>query len=175
LGGQVVIKNQKFFQKIWDYRSTFGGIIDPFAAYLKLRSLKTYALRFSRMTENTKKILEYLSNFDEVKNIWYPGEYKNKNQDARFKKYFLNGGAVISFETKKIDSIRNFGKLKHFKMAPSFGSLESLIEWPYYMSYFGQPKKILKKLNITKNLIRMSVGIENIEFLQKDIKKLLKK
>lgn len=175
LGGQVVIKNQKFFQKIWDYRSTFGGIIDPFAAYLTLRSLKTYALRFSKMTENTEKILEYLSSFDEVKNIWYPGEYKNKNQDARFKKYFLNGGAVISFETKKIDSIRNFGKLKHFKMAPSFGSLESLIEWPYYMSYFGQPKKILKKLNITKNLIRMSIGIENIEFLQKDIKKLLKK
>ena len=59
-------------------------------------------------------------------------------------------------------------------MAPSFGSLESLIEWPYFMSYYGQPKKILNKLNISKNLIRMSVGIEDIDLLIKYIKKLLK-
>lgn len=174
LGGQLVIKNQKFFLNIWNYRSTFGGIIDPFAAYLTMRSLKTYSIRFSKMISNTKKVLEYLSSCSEVKNIWYPGEYNNKYQYKRFKKYFISGGAVISFETKKFSVIKNINKFKCFKMAPSFGSLESLIEWPYFMSYYGQPKKILTKLNISKNLIRMSVGIEDIDFLLKDIKKLLK-
>lgn len=174
LGGQVVIKNQNFFLNIWNYRSTFGGIIDPFAAYLIVRSLKTYSLRFNRMIYNTKKVLEYLSSCSEVKNIWYPGAYKNKNQNERFKKYFISGGAVVSFETKKVNLIKNINKLKFFKMAPSFGSLDSLIEWPYFMSYYGQPKRILNKLNITKNLIRMSVGIEDINHLLKDIKKLLK-
>lgn len=174
LGGQVVLKNQIFFLDLWNYRSTFGGIIDPFAAYLTMRSLKTYSLRYNKMMHNTKKVLEYLHSCPEVKNIWYPGAYNNKNQNERFKKYFMSGGAVISFETKRVSLFKNINKLKFFKMAPSFGSLDSLIEWPYFMSYYGQPKKILKKLNITKNLIRMSVGIEDVNHLLNDIKKLFK-
>ena len=76
---KLLLKSKIFFN-IWNYRSTFGGIIDPFAAYLTVRSLKTYSLRFSKMMSNTKKVLEYLSSCSEVKNIWYPGEHKNKNQ-----------------------------------------------------------------------------------------------
>jgi cystathionine beta-lyase/cystathionine gamma-synthase len=59
--------------------------------------------------------------------------------------------------------------MKTIKMAPSFGSIDTLIEWPYYMSYFSQPEAKLKKMNITKNLIRLAIGCEDLNKLIKDL------
>lgn len=169
LGGALIIKNKKDYSQIWSYRSTFGGVLDVFSAYLTLRSLKTYDLRILRMLENTKIILKFLGSQTGVKKIWYPGEFENLNQKKRFSEYFNHGGSVITFETKKINSINLFKKMKTIKMAPSFGSTDSLIEWPYYMSYFSQNKKNLKKIKINKNLVRLAVGCENIKLLIKDL------
>ena len=59
--------------------------------------------------------------------------------------------------------------MKTIKMAPSFGSIDTLIEWPFYMSYFSQNKKSLKKINISKNLVRLAVGCEDVKLLIKDL------
>lgn len=173
LGGLLVIKEKKVFEKVWNYRSTFGGIIDPMSAYLILRSLKTFDMRNEKMIANTIDILAMLGKSKNILKIWYPGKFENKNQIKRFENYMINGGSVITFETKKLNSINVMHKLKTIKMAPSFGSIDTLIEWPYFMSYFNQPKKILRKLNIKKNLVRISVGCENINLLSKDIKKII--
>ena len=169
LGGAVVIKSKKNYSKIWDYRSTFGGVLDTFSSYLTLRSLKTYDLRIKKMLLNTRYILNELNNFKNIKKIWYPGEYENQGQKLRFSKYLKHGGSVITFETNITNSSSLFKKMKTIKMAPSFGSIDTLIEWPYYMSYFSQPEAKLKKMNITKNLIRLAIGCEDPNKLIKDL------
>lgn len=170
LGGQLIIKNKNDYDQIWNYRSTFGGIIDPMSAYFTLRSLKTHEMRISKMLQNTKSSLNLLRSIKSISKIWYPGEFQNNNQHERFAKYFKHGGAVITFETK-LKSINLIKKMKTIKMAPSFGSIDSLIEWPYYMSYYGQSKKLLKKLNISNKLVRLSVGCEETNLILSDIKK----
>ena len=174
LGGALLIKDKKIYSKIWEHRSTFGGVLDTMGSYLTLRSLKTYDLRINKMLLNTQKILNELKKYENINKIWYPGEFENKNQKKRFLKYFTHGGSVITFETKNLNSINLFKKMKTIKMAPSFGSVETLIEWPYYMSYYSQSKSNLKKLNIKKNLIRLAVGCEDHKKLIKDLK-ILKK
>ena len=170
LGGQLVIKNKKIYDKIWNYRSTFGGIIDPLSAYLTTRSLKTHDLRLKKMLINTETVLSLLKTMRKIDKIWYPGKFENSNQSERSTNFFKHGGSVITFKTKFKNSIKLINKMKTIKMAPSFGSIDTLIEWPFYMSYYKQPKKILKKLNISEDLVRLSVGCEDIDLICNDLK-----
>ncbi len=180
LGGLVVTNNSKFNSKIWQYRSMAGSLIDPNSCYFLLRSLRTYDMRIEKMLINTSEVLNLISQNKNVKKIFYPGVFENKSE-KRIKDETLNhSGSVISFEcNKKINLCKNIENLNSIKMAPTFGSVDSLIEIPLYMSRGKDfdPKvdygDALNNLLMSNRLIRLSIGCEPIDYIINDLKILL--
>lgn len=174
-GGFLATKYPKIFQIAWEERSMRGGIIDNHCAYLLFRSLRTYDIRMQRTLENTQIILETLDQNSDVVKIYYPGIYANADQKELFLRNHQHGGGVVTFEVRSdIDCEFNIGMLNSSKMAPSFGSVDTLIELPASMSHYGKTEKELSKLGLTKNVVRLSVGHEPVHFIQNDLKTLMK-
>jgi cystathionine gamma-synthase len=173
-GGFLATKFSKIFQIAWEERSMRGGIIDNHTAYLLFRSLRTYDIRMSRTLENTEMILKTLEESNKIVKIYYPGRYENADQNQLFAKTHSHGGGVVTFEVQNnIDCEHNIGLLHSSKMAPSFGSVDTLIELPASMSHYGKSDKELSELGLTKNTVRLSVGHEPINFIQNDLKTLV--
>jgi len=107
--------------------------------------------------------------------LFYPGEFENSDQKKLFSQQFFHGGSVLSFICDfKVKQVKNnFSKLKSIKMAPSFGSVDSLIEIPSLMSHYDKTKKQLDEIGLENNLIRFSTGCEPIEYLLEDLSVLL--
>lgn len=174
LGGVAQFRNSDFFKLVWDERSMRGGIIDNQSAYLLLRSLRTYDLRIEKTIDNVNQVLDFLSDRDEIVEIFYPGAYKNQFQQELFNRMHYHGGGVITFKVEEsVDIKTNLSKLKSMKMAPSFGSVDSLIEIPKYMSHWGKPQDKLDILNLDSFTVRLSVGNEPISFIFDDLRVLL--
>lgn len=175
LGGFVCCINAKFYNDIWDERSMCGGIMDNMSAYFLLRSLRTYDLRMAKTLENVNFALEYLSSQSQIERIYYPGKYQNKHQERLMKNSMYHGGGVITFEVNSnVNLEENFKLLCSTKMAPSFGSVDSLIEIPAYMSHWGKSRESIEKLGLTTKVVRYSVGNEPWSFLENDLHELLK-
>ena len=176
LGGVLLTSKDELFQKSWSYRSTFGGILDNNSAYLLFRSLRTYDLRISNAINNCEKVLEFLEKSNNVKKIFYPGKYQNSDESSLFKEYFKHGGTVITFEVDDINIINNnLMLLQSSKMAPSFGSVDTLFEVPALMSHFNKTDKELQKIGLNKKTIRISIGNEPLKFILNDLRILLGK
>jgi|SRR5690554_1041526 len=174
LGGVVACRTEGLYSDLWDQRSMRGGIIDNFSAYLLLRSLRTYDLRIERSLENVEQILDYLSQSPKVTKIYYPGRFENEHQKEIFDRSFNHGGAVITFRVDdKVSLKENMASLCSTKMAPSFGSVDSLIEIPKYMSHWGKSDEDVAKLGLDAYTVRYSVGNEPIKYLIDDLERLL--
>lgn len=177
LAGAAFTKSKEFAQELWSTRSATGGILDPMSTFLLLRSLRTYDMRLMHQLENTKNILNILVKNKQVSNIFYPFEHENSSQ-SHLKKKFDHGGAVVSFEvTKNVNLEENIKELRSIKMAPSFGSVDTLMEIPAYMSKrndSGKADDILSSLVKSNKFIRLSVGCEPFSYLESDLEILLK-
>lgn len=176
LGGAIFTSDGELFNKIWEVRSSQGGILDQMAAYLLFRSLKTYDVRMDAIQNNASSVLDFLDGHEAVKALYYPGRYQNIDEYSVFKKCYRRGMGMISFELhdEKNDELEQaLSKLHSVKIAPSFGSTDSLIERPSVMSHFGKSEKELQDLGLSHTFIRFSVGMEPIEFILNDLKKLV--
>jgi len=180
LGGLIVVENDSIADRIWNYRSMAGTLIDPFSSYLLLRSLRTYDLRLSSMLNNIKYVLDYLNDSEFVKRIFYPGLFDNKDQNHLVTSYLNHSGSLVSFELdSNINLKSNIEQLCSIKMAPSFGSVDSLIEIPLYMSRGGKSVKAdplkdpMQNLLLSESFCRLSVGCEPIKYLLNDLKRLI--
>jgi len=173
LGGCVVINNREFINRVWSYRSMHGNILSPFSTYLLLRSLRTYDLRMKQIIVNTSKILSFLEISTVTKKIYYPGRYENKNEDLP--ECVTHGGGVVSFMIdEKINLKKNIKSLSSIKMAPSFGSVDTLIEIPIYMSQVARKRYTGMNQDLYKEkFIRLSVGCEPINYLLNDLNKII--
>jgi len=174
IAGQVSVRDEATFNKVWNVRSSQGGIPDSMSTYLLFRSLKTYDVRLAQMVSNAEKVLAWLDAHPNIEAIYYPGQFANADQAELFAKSYGHGGAVISYEVKdgapiKLDRAQLFST----KMAPSFGSTDTLIERPASMSHAGKTDEQLAALGLSRNLIRMSVGMEPIEFILADLERVL--
>ncbi len=175
IGGLVVLNTKKYYEKIWMYRSMRGGNLDAISSFLLLRSLRTYDMRISAIISNTKKVLKCLERKKNIIKIYYPGHYENSDQNNLFTDGLYHGGGVITVESAHgIDLKSNIKKLKSIKMAPSFGSVDTLVEIPLYMSYWGASEENLCSININERIVRLSIGCEPIKFITSDIKRLFK-
>lgn len=175
ISGLVVVNSLKYFREIWGYRSKRGGNLNANSCFLLLRSLRTYDMRISKIISNAKKVLKYVESSKSIIKIYYPGSYENKDQKSLFLKNHHHGGGVITFEVSQgLDLKGNIKKLRSIKMAPSFGSIDTLIEIPLYMSYWGVSKENIKPEKINNRVVRLSVGCEPIEFILSDIERLLR-
>ncbi len=169
LGG-VVVGREGIVGAIREQVGTLGAICDPHNAYLLGRGLKTLALRVERHNHSALALARMLEDHPKVTQVWYP--LLESHQDhAHAREVLGGGGGVISFElegglaagTRLVDAVTIP------KLAPSLGGVESLIEQPALMSFYDQGPEGRAALGIREGLIRMSVGIEDLDDLRADL------
>lgn len=174
LAGYLCVSDDSNFDAVWNERSMCGGIVDNMSAYLLLRSLRTYDLRMSKTLENVEMALGFLDGHESIKALYYPGKFSNDDQREVAKATVRHGGGVVTFEVApSVDLKSNLAHLRSTKMAPSFGSVDSLIEIPAYMSHWGKTAEQLGALGLNEHVVRMSIGNEPWEFIENDFKILL--
>ena len=153
-------------------RTFLGSMIAPYTAWLLTRSLETLYLRMSKQGENAEKVVEFLLKHKVVKTVSFPGiESMGKQQNEIFKRQCKGAGAMISFEVfgGEKEAFKVLNKLKLVKLAVSLGSNESLAQHPHSMTHADVPDEIKKEIGINNGLIRLSVGIENVNDIINDL------
>ena len=171
LSGALMVNDDASAEKITLIQNTGGALPSPFDAWLLLRSVKTLSLRVEKQFNNAEKIADWLENHPRVSRVIYPG-LKNHPQHDLAKEQHLdpNGkpvfGSMISFELDESSNLDNFAKnLEIITLAESLGGVKTLISCPYSMTHASVPKDEKEKLGITKNLLRISIGIEDVDDL----------
>ncbi len=171
IGGVAVTNSDEIAEKIGFIQNAVGSIAGPFDSFLAHRGLKTLGLRMQRHSENALALAQWLEQHDQVEKIYYPGLISHPQHDLA-KAQMQNGfGGMISLVIKGgLDRASAFLKAtKVFTLAESLGGIESLIEHPAIMTHATIPPKTQEKLGISDGLIRLSVGIENLEDLKADL------
>ena len=166
-GGLVINNNPKLAEKIKYIQNAVGAVPSPFDCYLLIRSIKTLAVRMERHNSNALEIAKFLSEHSKVKKVFYPGLENDFNNQVA-KKQMKGFGGILSIDLKgDINSAKKFlENIKIFTLAESLGGVESLIEHPAIMTHASIDKKIRDELGISDTLIRLSIGIEDIEDLK---------
>jgi len=175
VGGVIVTNSHQFYKDCWDIRSREGGVLDAMSGYLLIRSLRDFDLRWGKQNTNVQEIFHFLKESEQVGTIFFPGKQNNEKQNELFSKYYTFSGSVLSF-VSKVDVSELSDKLKGFKsikIAPSFGSIDTLIEIPSIMSHYGKNDQYFQDIKLERNLIRLSIGCEPIEMIINDLKMLL--
>ena len=170
LGGSVMLNDTELYEKIKYHQNSVGAVLAAFDSYLTLRGIKTLALRMERHNENALVIAPYLERHPKVKKVIYPGLVSHPQYELATRQATGYGG-VISFEIKgTIDDAKVFlEKLELFTLAESLGGVESLIELPAVMTHASVAKEIREQIGISDTLIRISVGIEDVDDLIADL------
>ena len=176
IGGALVINNNtELAEKIKYIQNAVGSVPSPFDCYMLVRSIKTLAVRMEKHNFNALEIANYLSNHDKVNKVFYPGLKSDHNYEISKKQ--MNGfGGIVSIDLKgDINSARKFlENIEIFTLAESLGGVESLIEHPAIMTHASIDKKIREDIGITDTLIRLSIGIEDVNDLKDALDKALK-
>jgi cystathionine beta-lyase/cystathionine gamma-synthase len=151
-------------------RTTLGGVMDPHAAFMLLRGIKTLAVRVERQNESALRIAEFLSTHPKVRSVNYPF-LKGHPQRALAIEQMKGAGGVLSFEVEGTaeDAKRVSEALQLFILAPSLGGAESLVSIPVLTSHAMISAEHRKQMGVTEQLIRLSVGVEHVDDLIADI------
>ena len=177
IAGAMVIgkKDKKLINRMSNIHNSLGPITSAFDSYLLLRSLKTLVVRMERHNKSAMEIAKFLEKRKDIKKVIYPG-LKTHPQHKLAARQMNGFGGIVSFEIKgKLPKARSFlRKTKIFTLAESLGGVESLIEHPGLMTHASLSKDRREKLGISDTLIRLSIGLENIEDLKEDITQALK-
>ena len=170
--GAIVVKDKALADQLYFIQNCSGAIPGPQDCFLTLRGIKTLHLRVDRACENAAKIAEFLLSSDKIKSVHYPGLATHKNHELA-KKQMDKFGAMVSF-TLKEDSMEAATKVligtKLFSLAESLGGVESLIGHPATMTHASIPIEERRKTGVLDSLIRLSVGIEDVDDLIEDLK-----
>jgi len=172
IAGLVVTNSVELGQKIKFIQNASGAILSPFDSWLVIRGIETLSLRVKQHSENAQQIADFLCSLDLVGNVYYPGlkGHKNHRIARQQQRYF---GGVISFDLKMDDkelATKIVSSTKFFKLAESLGGVKSLICLPCEMTHKSIPTERRYQSGITDSLIRISVGLENVEDLIEDLK-----
>lgn len=170
VGGAVMFNSDELKEKMFFLQNAIGPSQSPFDSWLVLRGVKTLALRMKAHQENAMKIANFLEKHPKVEKVIYPG-LESHPQHAIAKKQMKGFGGMITFFLKGgMNESRKFLESVHlFALAESLGGVESLIEHPAIMTHASIPADVRQKLGIHDNLIRLSVGVEDINDLIKDL------
>lgn len=173
IGGMAVTGDEKIHQRLRYIQNAAGGVPSPFDCWLTLRATKTLAVRMERHNYNATQIAKFLSNLANVKKVIYPG-LKNHPQHELAKKQMRGFGGMVSVDFGDVDLAKKFAaSVKIFTLAESLGGVESLVCHPSSMTHASVPKEKRESFGLTDSLIRLSVGIEDVEDLIEDIKQAL--
>jgi len=166
----VIAGRKDLIDKIHETRTTLGGVMDPHAAWLLLRGIKTLAVRVQRQNENALRVAQFLAQHSKVRRVYYPF-LKDHPQRAVAMEQMRGGGGMVSFEVKGSgDDARQLTEALHlFTLAPSLGGVDSLVSIPVLTSHAMISSEERQKMGVTEQLMRLSVGIENADDLIADL------
>ena len=169
--GCLVLNNKDLAEKLYFIQNASGAICGPMDSFLTLRGIKTLHVRMKRHCENAKVIATFLNNHNKVDKVYWPGFENHLNHDVA-KSQMSDYGGMISFTLKgDFELVKKItSSFKVFTLAESLGGVESLVNHPATMTHASIPKEERDKIGIADNLIRLSVGIEDISDLVDDIK-----
>jgi cystathionine gamma-synthase len=170
VGGAVVAKDQKYFERLQYLCNTLGQGESPFDSWLVLRGIKTLIPRMKLHEENAGRVALFLSNHPAVKRVYYPGLDTHPHHEIACRQQSGFGG-MVSFEiTGGLQEVNHvLRSVKVFALAESLGGVESLIDHPMSMTHASMDPQLRQKAGITENLIRLSIGLESIEDILDDL------
>jgi len=169
--GGAVIGKAELLQPIAFYQNAAGGVPGPFDAWLTLRGIKTLAIRMERHCENGRRLVEWLVKQPQVQQVYYPGLPSHPGHELARKQMRDFGGMIsISLKGGKEAALRLLTRTKLFSLAESLGGVESLIGHPATMTHASIPAEIRQARGIDDGLVRLSVGIEDGDDLQEDLR-----
>jgi cystathionine gamma-lyase/cystathionine beta-lyase/cystathionine gamma-lyase/homocysteine desulfhydrase len=169
VGGVMAVATAELGQKIAFIQNSAGAILAPFEAWLVLRGIKTLALRMQRHNENAFHIAEYLQHVKKVQHVYYPG-LSTHPQHELARKQCSGFGGMISFDVGTLEKAKKVVEsVKIFSLAESLGGVESLIGHPVTMTHASVPKEKRIKMGLTDGIVRLSVGVEDVEDLIGDL------
>jgi cystathionine beta-lyase/cystathionine gamma-synthase len=155
-------------------QNAVGSVPSPFDCWLILRSTKTLAVRMERHNSNAMRIAKHLEKSSYIKKVYYPG-LESHPQHSLAKKQMSGFGGMISVELGDVELAKKLLKnVKIFTLGESLGGVESLISHPASMTHASVPKAEREKYEFTDSLVRLSVGIEDVEDLIEDIEQAIK-
>ena len=175
LAGALVTNDSKLAEKLYFVQKSGGAVPSPFDCWLLLRSTKTMELRVQRQSDNAKEIAKRLQKSGIIDSVIYPGlESHNQHEIAVKQQVAPDGspifGSMISIRCGTVERRDRFlSKLRLFTLAESLGGVESLVCVPYEMTHAAVPEDSKDSMGLTKDLVRLSIGIEHVDDLYDDI------
>jgi len=168
----VLVSSKDTIIKLWDWRRKLGNIISPFDAFMALRGVKTLGIRVKKHCTNAQAVAEFLKEHPKVNEVLYPGLPDSPYHEVA-RKLFNNNlyGGVVSFRIRggKEEAIRVMKSVRIIRSAPSLGGPESLLTYPIISASKFMDSELRKRLGITENLLRLSVGLEDVDDIIEDL------
>ncbi|MDZ7660697.1 cystathionine gamma-synthase [Fodinibius sp.] len=171
IGGAVATSNEAVMEQLRFQVKTTGAVPGPMDCYLTLRGIKTLSVRVQQSVDNAKKVASFLDSHSDVDEVIYPG-LKSHQQHEIAKKQMSDFGGMVSFSLKNdsMEKAQEFmSRTTIFTLAESLGGVESLISHPASMTHGSIPKEVREKAGLKDSLIRLSVGIEDVDDLIEDL------
>jgi cystathionine gamma-lyase len=170
VGGVLVAGDDALAEKLYFLQNSVGEVMGPFDAFLALRGLKTLPLRMTRHCQSALEIARWLDGRKGVKRVFYPG-LESHPQHALAKKQMCGFGGIVSFDLdgNLDDARRVLERFDVFALAESLGGVESLVNHPAIMTHASVPPEVRTELGISDTLVRLSVGIEDLDDLIADL------
>ncbi|HEY9221102.1 MAG TPA: cystathionine gamma-synthase [Lutibacter sp.] len=169
--GALIVNDKALADKLYFIQNACGAVCGPMDSFLVLRGIKTLHVRMQRHCENGKAVAEYLAKHPKIEKVYWPGFTSHPNHEIA-KRQMKDFGGMVSFVTKGNDlkdAFKILENLKLFTLAESLGGVESLSGHPASMTHASIPKAEREKTGVVDSLIRLSVGIEDIEDLLSDL------
>ncbi len=173
VGGAIAVNDPLDLVELWDFRRRLGSIMGPFEAFLALRGVATLKARFDLQSKNALALASFLQDHPRVEAVYYPG-LKDSPYHKTASRLFLEKGAyggVLSFKVKggKPKAIEVLRKIRLIKPSPSLGGTESLLNYPITSASKTISPAVKRELGITENLLRLALGLEDVDDLEADL------
>jgi len=174
IGGAIAVRDAELAEKLRFLQNATGGILDPFSSFLALRGIKTLPLRMQRHGENALAVARWLEAHPRIERVIYPG-LDSHPQRALAQRQMANGGGMVAAYLAADDhqTVEVLKRFRLFALAESLGAVESLVGQPWIMSHGSLPEADRLARGIRPNLIRLSIGIEDVEDLTEDLEQAL--
>ena len=174
--GALITSNEEIAAEMYRIQNSSGAVTAPMDSFLVLRGIKTLHLRVQRHCENGEVVARFLADHPKVDKVYWPGFESHPNHDVA-KRQMRGYGGMLSFSmvgNNMEDAHKVVKRVKVFALAESLGGVESLIGHPATMTHAAIPKEEREKIGISDSLIRLSVGVEDVEDLVEDLKEALR-
>jgi cystathionine beta-lyase/cystathionine gamma-synthase len=169
VGGAVMLSDAALAERLKFLQNAAGAIPGPFDSWLVLRGVKTLAVRMERHNQNGLAVAQFLATHPKVRNVYYPG-LPSHPQHTLARKQMSGFGGMIAFETGSLEGARTvLNSVRLCSLAESLGGVETLISHPATMTHASVPAEERQRIGITDGLVRISVGIEDVEDIIADL------